>query len=173
VGWREDSIPLTLFVDPDGWWIDLAAGVGLGLALVVLWRLGARLVPAARVLEDRIAGILGPLGREEVLALAVFSGVAEELFFRGAVQGSWGWAWATVLFALLHTGPGVAFGLWTGFAAVAGGLFGGLMLWRGNLLGPVVAHFVVNALNLGRLAAREGAADGPLPASETPERDDR
>jgi len=172
VGWREDRVPLELFVDPEGWWIDLAAGVGLGLGLIALWRVGARLFPAARELEAKIAAVLGPLGREEVIALAVFSGVAEELFFRGAVQGSWGWALATVLFALLHTGPGVAFGLWTGFAAVAGGLFGGLMVWRGNLLGPIVAHFLVNAVNLGRLAVREGSADGPLPASEGSERDD-
>lgn len=141
--------------------------------MVVVWRTGARFLPAARELEGRIGGILGPLGREEVVALAVFSGVAEELFFRGAVQGSWGWVWATVLFAVLHTGPGRAFGLWTLFAAVAGGLFGGLMAWRGNLLGPIVAHFLVNALNLGRLAAREGSVVGPHPASDSSGRDDR
>jgi hypothetical protein len=27
------------------------------------------------------------------------------------------------------------------------------MLWRGNLLAPVTAHFVVNAVNLQRVAA--------------------
>ncbi len=26
------------------------------------------------------------------------------------------------------------------------------MLWRGNLLGPVAGHFLVNAVNLRRLA---------------------
>ena len=26
------------------------------------------------------------------------------------------------------------------------------MIWRGNLLAPVVAHAAVNAINLGRLA---------------------
>jgi hypothetical protein len=80
-----------------------------------------------------------------------------------------------VLFAVLHTGPGLSFRLWTAFAVVAGGLFGGLMLWRGNLLAPIVAHFLVNAVNLSRLAAEarrraaadgaaEGAADGAHPA---------
>jgi membrane protease YdiL (CAAX protease family) len=61
--------------------------------------------------------------------------------------------------------------LWTLFAVVAGSLFGGLMLWRGNLLAPVVAHFLVNAVNLSRLAAEtrrrqaaEAAADGAHPA---------
>ena len=30
------------------------------------------------------------------------------------------------------------------------------MVWRGNLLGPVVGHFLVNAVNLRRLAGRRG-----------------
>jgi membrane protease YdiL (CAAX protease family) len=91
----------------------------------------------------------------EVVALALLSGFAEELFFRGAVQGSWGWLPATVLFALLHTGPGPAFRLWTLFAAVAGLVLGALMIWRGNLLAPVVAHGLLNGINLGRLVRRE------------------
>jgi membrane protease YdiL (CAAX protease family) len=53
----------------------------------------------------------------------------------------------------VHTGPGPAFRLWTLFAAVAGGLFGALTVWRGNLLAPMVAHFVVNAVNLWRVSA--------------------
>ena len=88
----------------------------------------------------------------------MLSGFAEELFFRGAVQGSWGFVWATLLFALMHTGPDPAFRLWTLFALLAGALFGGLMLWRGNLLAPVTAHFVVNAVNLRRIAVSEPPA---------------
>ena len=158
IGWREKVIPLELFVDPALWWIDLAAGAGAGLLLVALWRLAVRGLPLARKLEGRLGALLGTLTRSEVIALAVLSGVAEELFFRGAVQGSWGFAWATVLFALMHTGPSPAFRLWTLFALIAGALFGGLMLWRGNLLAPVTAHFVVNAVNLRRVAARRPSA---------------
>jgi membrane protease YdiL (CAAX protease family) len=46
--------------------------------------------------------------------------------------------------------------MWTVFAALAGLLFGGLMLWRGNLLAPMVGHFVVNAINLRSLSRRLG-----------------
>lgn len=171
IGSREGVIPLGLFVDPGGWWIDLALGVGAGAVLLGVWWLLARRFAAGRELERKIAEVLGPLGVDQAIALAFLSGVAEELFFRGAVQGSWGWAWATVLFAVLHTGPGLSFRLWTLFAVVAGALFGGLMLWRGNLLAPVVAHFLVNAVNLSRLArearrrrAAEAASGGPHPA---------
>jgi membrane protease YdiL (CAAX protease family) len=171
IGGREGVIPLALFVDPGGWWVDLGLGVAAGAVLLGAWWLLARRFAAGRELERRIAEVLGPLGVDQAIALAFLSGVAEELFFRGAVQGSWGWAWATVLFAVLHTGPGLSFRLWTLFAVVAGALFGGLMLWRGNLLAPVVAHFLVNAVNLSRLAgetrrrqAAEAAGGGPLPA---------
>ena len=158
IGLREGVIPLRLFVDPRQWWLDLLLGLGTGLLLLGLWQGAERLFPLARELEHQLGTVLGPLGRSEVIALAVLSGFAEELFFRGAVQGSWGWLAATILFALLHTGPGRAFRLWTLFALLAGVLFGGLMEWRGNLLGPVVAHFLVNAVNLGRLASRGDSA---------------
>lgn len=159
IGLREGSIPLALFFDPAGWWIDLAAGLAAGLALIAAWRLGVRRLAVARRLEDRLGSVLGPLSGEQAVTLAVFSGIAEEIFFRGAVQGSWGWLWATLLFAVLHSGRGPSLGVWTAFAAVAGGLFGGLVVWRGNLLAPIVAHFLVNAVNLTRLGAAVAAGE--------------
>ena len=165
IGLREGVIPLRLFVDVRQWWLDLLLGLGAGLLLLGLWKGSEKIVPLARDLEDQLGSVLGPLGRSEVIALAVLSGFAEELFFRGAVQGTFGWLPATLLFALLHTGPGRAFRLWTLFALLAGLLFGGLMALRGNLLGPVVAHFLVNAVNLWRLASREDS--GRLPRGST------
>lgn len=158
IGAREGAIPLALFFDRDGWWLDLALGLGGGAALLGVWN-GMRIVsPRARELERRIGYLLGPLEPAEVVALALLSGFAEELLFRGAMQGSWGFFFTTLVFALVHTGPGPAYRWWTLFAAVAGALLGGLMLWRGNLLAPVVAHVVVNGFNLMRLEA-ESAED--------------
>lgn len=157
IGWREKVIRLDLFVDPAEWWIDLGAGVAGGLVLVGVWRLAARWFAVARSLESRLGALLGSLTRAEVIALAVISGLAEELFFRGAVQGSWGFIWATALFAALHTGRERSLRFWTLFAAAAGALFGGLMLWRGNLLAPITAHFVVNAVNLQRITVAPAA----------------
>lgn len=160
VGLRSEVIPLSLFIDPTTWWIDLGLGLGAGLLLLAVWNLGVRRLTSARELESRLGDVLGRLSTDQAIALALLSGVAEELFFRGAVQGSWGWGWATLLFGLLHSGPGRIFRLWTVFALVAGALFGGLMVWRGNLLAPVVAHFLVNAVNLRHLGRAGGEADG-------------
>jgi membrane protease YdiL (CAAX protease family) len=154
IGARRGVIPLSLFFDPLRWWLDLGAGIGSGLLLLGAWWGAERAFPLAKELEARLAATLGSITPSEAVALAALSGFAEELFFRGAVQGTLGWVAATALFGLLHSGPGKAFRLWTLFAFVAGALFGGIMVWRGNLLGPVVGHFLVNAVNLRRLAGR-------------------
>ena len=157
IGLRQGVIPLALFIDLEEWWLDLLLGLGSGLVLLGLWWGTERLSPLARDLERHLSLVLATLGPSEALALALLSGFAEELFFRGAVQGQLGWIIATVLFALLHTGPGPAFRIWTAFAALAGVFFGGLLVWRGNLLGPIVGHILVNAVNLRRLAVSGGA----------------
>jgi len=154
LGVRRGTIGLDLFLDTSGWWLDLGLGLAAGGLLLAVWQLGLRLLPSADALERKLAEMLAGVELTEVVALALLSGFAEELFFRGAVQGAWGWPLATLLFALLHVGPGAAFRVWPIFAALAGLLFAGLMLWRGNLLAPVLAHALVNAVNLGRLARR-------------------
>lgn len=152
IGARQGVIPLRLFFDPRRWWLDLLLGAGAGGLLLGVWKAAELAFPLARELEEKLTTLLGPLTPAEVIALALLSGFAEELFFRGALQGTVGWIAASLLFALLHTGPGPAFRLWTLFAAVAGLVLGALMAWRGNLLGPILAHFLVNGVNLWRLA---------------------
>jgi membrane protease YdiL (CAAX protease family) len=170
IGLRHGVIPLSLFVDRHGWWIDLGVGLAAGLLLLGAWWGAERTFPLAKELEARLAEALGSITTSEAVALAALSGFAEELFFRGAVQGALGWMAGTALFGVLHSGPGKAFRLWTLFAFVAGALFGAIAVWRGNLLGPVVGHFLVNAVNLRRLAGRvEDSAR--LPAGEA--RNDR
>lgn len=158
LGLRDGAIPLVLFFDRDAWLVDLAAGAGAAAALIGFWQLGLLLLPGARALEKVIAETIGPLSTAEVITLASLSGFAEEVFFRGAVQSQWGILPATVLFALLHIGPGREFRLWTLFALVAGAALGALMIWRGNLLAPAAAHFAVNVVGLLRLQKRTPAA---------------
>lgn len=153
IGWQQGAIQPAIFLNPETWWLDAALGAATGGLLVAFWRVVRQRLASARELERQLAELLGPLGRHEIVGLALLSGFAEELFFRGAVQGTWGWLPATVLFTLLHTGPGRAYRAWTAFAGVAGLALAGLMLWRGNLLAPVIAHVVVNAVNLDRLVA--------------------
>ncbi len=159
IGTSQGSIPFALFMDPASWWVDLGLGLIAGLGLVALWDAGRRFVPAMRELEKILAEQIGPLDRSEAFALALISGFAEELFFRGAVQTSWGWGWATVIFTLMHSGSGRAFRWWTLFAFVGALAFGGLTFYRQTILAAVVAHTIVNSINLRRLAAEVAADD--------------
>jgi uncharacterized protein len=143
---------------PPTWWLELPLGLAAGGLLLGLWQLLHRLLPQARELEDALAELVRGLPAGDMLALALVSGFAEELFFRGAVQGAWGPLVATVLFAALHPGPGRSFWVWMLFAAVAGALFAAIVVWRGNLLAAITGHVLVNAVNLRRMARRRSAS---------------
>ncbi|HEX2463164.1 MAG TPA: type II CAAX endopeptidase family protein [Thermoanaerobaculia bacterium] len=155
---RNATIDGALFFDPSRWWIDLGLGLGAGVVLIALWELGGRRFASARGFEELLRGLLGSLDTTQAIGLALLSGFAEELFFRGAVQGAWGLWIATALFAALHTGRDRGLWVWTIFALLAGAAFGGLALWTGNLLAAMVAHVLVNAINLTRLTRRSEAA---------------
>lgn len=109
--------------------------------------------------EAWILNVAGSMKRSEVLALAIISGFSEELLFRGAMQSSWGWGWSLGIFTLLHSGPGRAFRYWTIFALIAGGVFSYLTWLRGSLLSAIVAHILVNGINMGRLMSQPVDSD--------------
>ncbi|MGH7338501.1 MAG: lysostaphin resistance A-like protein, partial [Myxococcota bacterium] len=102
------------------------------------------------------------LSLAECAALAALSGFAEEVFFRGALQPRLGWLAASVLFGLAHYPPRRTLWPWTGFALIAGGMFGALFEVTGNLAAPVTAHAVINAVNL-RLLTRVQPGDSRRP----------
>lgn len=146
-----DTVRLAWFVDRDTWALDGVLGVAAALVLIVAWELMRVAASSARGLETYLREVLADADTGELLGLALLSGFSEELFFRGAVMGAWGWLPATLLFALLHAGPGKSFALWTAYAGAAGGLFAALTLWRHNLLAAMLAHVLVNSVNLLRL----------------------
>jgi CAAX protease family protein len=157
---RNATIDGTLFFDPSRWWLDLPLGAAAGLALIGVWELVGRRFTAARRFEEMLRSVLGSLDAGQAIGLALLSGFAEELFFRGAVQDAWGFWIASALFGALHTGRQRGLWVWTVFALVAGLLFGGLVLYSGNLLPAMVAHVMVNAVNLTRLVRRSSDQRG-------------
>jgi uncharacterized protein len=114
----------------------------------------------ARAKEDELAELtklianFGTLPRLLVglLTIAVIPAIGEELVFRGVIQRQihrWSgnahvavWA-AALIFAAIHV-------QFFGFIprALLGALFGYLYLWSGNLIVPIVAHFVNNGFTV-------------------------
>lgn len=139
---------------------DVALGIGLAAVVVgATWVTGRRFEWGRR-LEEEFEHLLGPLTSWEVLHLAVFSGLAEELFFRGALQPHLGYVTTALLFGLFHVGPGPTFVSWTLFALAVGFLFGGAVALTGSLLPAIVAHVGVNFVNLHRLRRRDDTRGG-------------
>jgi membrane protease YdiL (CAAX protease family) len=130
------------------------AGVGLlaGALVVLLSRELTRRTRAGEALARALGRLLGRLSLAECLVLAVLSGVAEEAFFRGALQPLVGLVAASLAFGLVHLVPRRELLPWTGFAVAAGFLLGALFEATGDLVAPIVAHTAVNAVNLRRLS---------------------
>lgn len=151
VGWAGESI-LYLSEAAARSGIDPARDAGIGLvtggAVVWLSHEITRRTRAGRALARALAEALGPITLPQALVLALLSGVAEEAFFRGALQPQVGLVAASLLFGVVHFVPRRELLPWTVFSIGAGFLLGGLFELTGNLVAPVVAHFTVNAANL-------------------------
>lgn len=149
-----DQLELKIFFDPASWPTDLGLGVVVALAIVGAWHGLRRFIAGMRDLEMAMINMIGTIDASESFALALISGFSEELFFRGAVQGSAGWLWATLLFGFIHTGPGTPFRIWTVFALTAGGAFSWLTIYTGNLAAAIVAHVLINWIQFHLLLNR-------------------
>src|SRR5437764_9791991 len=109
----------------------------------------------ARWLHRDLRALLFPLTGAEIVVLAVASSVGEEMFFRGALLPAIGLLGSSAIFALLHIGPKARHLPWTASSFAVGLLFGAMFEWTGDLTGPVLAHFLVNFLNLRHVARVE------------------
>lgn len=137
------------------------AGIGLGLVIVGVTHVGMRALPAVKRAGSMLAGILGPLTWRQALALAAFSGVGEELLFRGALWPHLGIFGTTFLFGLVHIIPRKQLWGYPLFALGAGLLLGLLRDASGSVFPPMLAHVTVNALNLWWLGAKHADLTGP------------
>ncbi len=139
------SEPLPL---PAGLLLGGAAGVAFGLGVAWLTRFAVYRFRWARSLHIEFRGLFGPLRDLDIFAFAVFSAIGEEMLFRGAMQPHLGIVPSSLIFGLLHIGPGKKFIPWPFQAVVMGFAFGGLFWLSGNLAAPVLAHFTINYQNL-------------------------
>ncbi|TFU27034.1 CPBP family intramembrane glutamic endopeptidase [Thermus tengchongensis] len=136
---------------------ELLYALGLFLALAALEEAFRHLFPASFREAESLHRVLGEalrragVGPATLLLLALLSGVAEEVFFRGLLQSlltAWlglsGLFLQALVFALLHPAPRRAFAypLYTGLAGL---LFGLTYLLTGSLLPGILAHFLHNA----------------------------
>ena len=165
IAWRDLPVRFTGAMTDVAFGLACAGLLAAGNLGLLHYGPNVRPLRAMRRLYRTLLGpLFGGLGVGQIVSVSVAVGVAEEAFFRGAVQAEWGLATASVLFGLVHIGRAdmVPLGLW---AAVAGFLLGWLAQFTHGLLAPITAHATYDALALlyiGRMAA----AGGPLDVEE-------
>jgi membrane protease YdiL (CAAX protease family) len=141
------------------------ASIGLGLALAVLTIASTRLVVLrtrwGRTLRDEFRALLAEATPSDALWLAATSGVGEELLFRGALVPWWGALASSLAFGVLHVGPTRRFLGWTLWATGLGALLAMLFEATGRIEGCIVAHVLINAINLRFVLAFDGRLDTP------------
>ncbi|CAN5570418.1 type II CAAX endopeptidase family protein [soil metagenome] len=129
------SIPLSFLLG------FLTAVVTVTLGVLFYW-----FVPTMRRISDELApALVDGTDRSSLVLISLFSGISEEMLFRGTVQPEFGLVVAALAFGLVHIGPDRRYLLWTAWAVLAGFLFGFLYEISGGLLAPVIAHATHNA----------------------------
>ena len=138
-------------------WFQVASGLAVGGLAVAVSRLWTRWAPGGPALEEALAAAVGPLSRTQVWLLAGASGMAEELFFRGALQPQVGLVWASLLFGAAHFVPRPGLRGWSLYAGLVGVALGVLFDQQASVLPPILAHILVNGVNLRWLSRRAQA----------------
>jgi hypothetical protein len=129
-------------------------GIGCGMGVAAASWVMVRLSRPAQLLEREFGMLLGSQSVWEIAALAVLSGLAEEIAFRGALQQMVGLWMASVIFAAAHPPLNSRLAAWPVFAFLVGLLMGFELEWTGSLWAPVLTHIVINFVNLLRISVK-------------------
>jgi len=143
--------------------------LGLGAAILVVGLTGPmiRWLPWMRWLSLEMRRLLGPIDLRTVGVVALASGIGEEVFFRGAMLPVTGLVVSSLIFAGVHTGPDRRYLSWTVFSFAVGVGLGWIVVVTGSLVGAIVAHVLINAVNLRRIGRL--VVDNPESRASVPE----
>ena len=125
-----------------------AGGIVLAAIIVALTRRLVRTRDWAAALHEDLRPVARALGLDAVPLVAVASAVGEESLFRGALVPAIGVVASSVIFGAMHQLRGRSRLAWWTFATLVGLVLATLFRLTGSLVGPLLAHGIVNALNL-------------------------
>lgn len=128
--------------------VSVVAGAALAFATIKATRQFVRRWVWARALHADLRPAIRHAGEGTILVLGIASAASEELFFRGLLTTVIGLVASSLAFGLLHQMRGRVGWVWAAWATVMGFLFGALFLATGSLIGPLLAHAIINVANL-------------------------
>lgn len=126
-----------------------------GMAAAAIVVVSTRFVVGRFSWAQRLHADLRPVAHDltagQIFLLAGLSSLGEEILFRGLMTPTLGILGSSVLFGVLHQVRGPSRWVWITWATIAGLMLGTIFTATGSLVGPLLAHAVVNAVNLGYL----------------------
>ncbi len=130
---------------------SLALGLAFGALVVLSTRVMVKRLAWAQALHDELRPVAAAMSRSAIVILALASAFGEELFFRGLLQPWLGLVPQALVFGVVHQLRGPSRWVWVAWASVIGLALGALFELSGSLVGPMVAHALINGLNLDYL----------------------
>jgi membrane protease YdiL (CAAX protease family) len=126
-----------------------------GIATAAIVVVSTRFTVGRFAWAQRLHAELRPVAQDltvgQIFLLAGLSSLGEEILFRGLLTPALGVIVSAVLFGVLHQVRGPSRWVWMGWATAVGLVLGVIFAATGSLVGPLLAHAVVNAVNLGYL----------------------
>lgn len=147
---------LVTLLSPNDIALTVLLAVGCTVAIAILNKIALALIPAARSLEEEFGFVLGKQPKLDCFIIAVVSGFAEEVFFRGAMLQNIGLAFTTIIFALVHWPLSPKMLLWPVYALVAGLILGIQTQLTNSIIAPIITHTFINFVNLMAISAKYG-----------------
>ncbi len=138
-------VPMSL---PVGLAASALLGVVFASAIILSTRIAVARFQWARRLHRDLRPVARDLSAGQILLLAGLSSLGEELLFRGLLTPVAGVVISSVLFGLAHQMKGPSRWVWAAWATGVGLALGAIFALTGSLVGPLLAHAIVNAANL-------------------------
>ncbi|MDY0095381.1 MAG: CPBP family intramembrane glutamic endopeptidase [Candidatus Vecturithrix sp.] len=145
--WQNIPFYVALIPSINAWVLGTLLGFLLLAFNYTVIEYGAKYSKILQALKTLVEADVSPLFRHldvyTVVVIAIMSGVAEEIFFRGVLQAQFGLWIASGVFGLAHIWKktAIVYGI---YAALMGLVFGGIYICSENLWVPILAHVVNN-----------------------------
>lgn len=112
----------------------------------------------AKVLHRDLRPMTEGLDATGIVVIAALSALAEELVFRGLLMPWLGVLPQAILFGVVHAQlSGPSRWVWVTWASVVGLALGAIFALTGSLLGAMLSHALINAINLAYLKSHDTA----------------
>jgi membrane protease YdiL (CAAX protease family) len=137
---------------------SLVLGAAFAAAVVIGTRVLVENVGWAKNLHRDLRPMTLRLDGTGVAVIAVLSALAEELVFRGLLMSWLGLVPQALLFGVVHAQlSGPSRWVWVAWASVVGLALGAIFALSGSLLGAMLAHALINGINLLYLKSHDTA----------------